>query len=234
MEASNIEKDIFKKSKVNIEALLIYGFIKEKDNYVFTKTIMDNKFLVKIFISKLGEVHGKIYDLSFDNEEYTAYKRINAGSFASLVKLEYENILKDIKKLCFTTDYFLFSQTNRIIKRIIEIYHDEPQFLWEDTPDACVFKNKDTNKWYALVISTDKSKLTDDTGKTEVINIKLDSQEVEILLTKKGYYKAYHMNKKYWISIIFDDTVNDDEIIKLVEKSYAFTLKKGKKYENDK
>lgn len=234
MEASNIEQEMFKKSRVIKDTLLDYGFRKENNNYVFTKNIMDDKFLVKIFISDSGIINGKIYDLSFDNEEYTAYKRMSAGSFASLVKSEYESILKDIKNHCFITDYFLFSQTNRIIKKITKNYHDEPQFLWEDTPDACVFKNQDTNKWYAVVLSTDKSKLTNDTGKIEVINLKLDSWEVEELLTKKGFYKAYHMNKKYWLSIILDDTVSDDEIIALVEKSYSFTKKKGKKHENDK
>ena len=189
----NIESEIFKKSKVNKESLLNYGFIKEKDNYVFTKSIMDDKFLVKVSISKDSEVIGKIYDLSFNSEEYTAYRRMSAGAFASLVKDQYENILKDIKKHCFTTDYFLFPQTNRMIKKIIEEFQEEPHFLWEDTPDACVFKNKDTNKWYAAILTADKSRLTDGAGKIEAINVKLDPKEIEELLTKKGFYKAYHM-----------------------------------------
>ena len=39
-------------------------------------------------------------------------------------------------------------------------------------------------------------------------------QENEILelVGKPGLYKAYHMNKKSWISIVLNDTL-DDEII---------------------
>ncbi|MBP3799889.1 MAG: MmcQ/YjbR family DNA-binding protein, partial [Bacilli bacterium] len=41
------------------------------------------------------------------------------------------------------------------------------------------------------------------------------------LLKKKGYYEAYHMNKKSWITIILDDTVSDNDIKKLIDNSYS-------------
>jgi predicted DNA-binding protein (MmcQ/YjbR family) len=39
-------------------------------------------------------------------------------------------------------------------------------------------------------------------------------------LNTKGIYEAYHMNKKNWITIIFDETLKDSEIESLVDKSY--------------
>ena len=31
---------------------------------------------------------------------------------------------------------------------------------------------------------------------------------------------AYHMNKKYWITVPLDERIEDEELFKLVEKSY--------------
>ena len=42
-------------------------------------------------------------------------------------------------------------------------------------------------------------------------------------MEKNGYYPAYHMNKKNWISIILDDNLSDEDIIDLISKSYNMT-----------
>lgn len=52
-----------------------------------------------------------------------------------------------------------------------------------------------------------------------IINVKLDD-EVEEYLKYEGIYKAYHMNKKKWVSIMLDERVSDDLLLKLVDKSY--------------
>lgn len=40
---------------------------------------------------------------------------------------------------------------------------------------------------------------------------------------------AYHMNKKHWISIIFDGTVPDSKIKNMICESYTLTAPKPKK-----
>ena len=37
------------------------------------------------------------------------------------------------------------------------------------------------------------------------------------------FYKAYHMNKKKWISIILDETLSDEDIFKYIDESYQLT-----------
>ena len=32
------------------------------------------------------------------------------------------------------------------------------------------------------------------------------------ILSQKGYYPAFHMNKKCWVSIILEDALSDEEI----------------------
>lgn len=46
----------------------------------------------------------------------------------------------------------------------------------------------------------------------EVINVKVDSGMIEDILSQKGYYPAFHMNKKCWVSIILEDALSDEEI----------------------
>jgi predicted DNA-binding protein (MmcQ/YjbR family) len=65
---------------------------------------------------------------------------------------------------------------------------------------------------------------------TDVINLKLDKDESPELLKSEGYYPAYHMNKKYWITITLDETVKDSDIMKLIEESHSYTLSKSKKH----
>ncbi len=69
----DIENEIFKRTKVNFDSLIPYGFVKEKDKYIYSSIIMDN-FKVNIVITDKGMVKGKIYDLNFD-DEYTSFRR---------------------------------------------------------------------------------------------------------------------------------------------------------------
>ena len=100
----SIEKDIFKKSKVSENKLIKYGFKKEKDNYIYSKDIMNNCMRIYININKNKELTSKIIDKDF-NEEYTAFRSENSnGSFNSKVREEYKEVLgvekiKEVKDL---------------------------------------------------------------------------------------------------------------------------------------
>ena len=102
----NIEEEIFKNTKSNTKSLLLYGFHKEKENYIYTQKLMNNTMKAEIKINENGNVQGKVYDLD-TQEEYTNFRVENIiGDFANTVKEEYEKILKDIEKSCFTKEFF--------------------------------------------------------------------------------------------------------------------------------
>ncbi len=93
--------------------------------------------------------------------------------------------------------------------------------MWDDTPGCGVFRNKDNDKWFGIIMNIPKNKIVGDSNtEIEVINIKLDEKTDE-LLNKNGIYKAFHMNKKNWVSIILDDTLIDDEIMELIDISVS-------------
>lgn len=221
----SIEYDIFKKSKLNKNKLINYGFKKEKDYYIITKDIMNNCMKVEVIV-KNEEVLSKVIDKDF-NEEYTAFRNNNGGVFSNKVREELEEILIDIREKCSKKESFIFEQSNRLESYIREKYKDSPSFEWETSPNFGVFRNKNTKKWYALVMNVDKSKLNkEESGEVEIVNIKLDENEIIDLLKKDGFYPAWHMNKKYWISILLNDTIVDKYLFELIDESYNYSCKK--------
>ena len=219
-----IEEEIFKKANIHFDKLLSHGFKKEEDGYFYSKNILDNSFRVDIEIKNDGSVHGKIYDLAME-EEYTNFriKKSNA-SYTAQVREEFQNILMDIRNHCCIIKPFLYEQTNRIVEEITKKYNDEPEFEWSKFPGYAVFRNSKSRKWYGIIMNIDRKKLDNTFSKeVEIIDIKLDPKKVEALQKQKGFYPAYHMNKRSWITILLDDTIPDQKIMNLIEESYSYT-----------
>ena len=219
----NIEKEIFKKSVIVFDKLIPYGFRKEKENYIIRKKIMDDTLEIIVKITLSGDIQGKVMDLSF-GEEYTNYRLENQmGEFASQVREEYSNFLLSIRDRCTITSDFTFDQTNRLSNWIVEKYHDQPDFPWEKSPSDGIFRNPKNGKWYGLIMNIDRSKIDDEKGEVEILNVKLEGEKIQKILGRKGFYKAYHMNKEKWITIVLDGTLKDEEIQKYLEESHQFT-----------
>lgn len=214
----NLEKEIFKKSIINFDKITKYGFVKKEKKYFFEKNFLTD-FKAIISIDMNGIVKGKVIDLQI-NEEYLGLRTEIQGTFASKIKESYKDILIDIRNNCFDNKFFIFEQTNRINNYIKTKYNNEPEFLWESTPGCGVYRNKINNKWYGIIMYVDLKKISNESGEVEILNVKLDQNKIKKLLEKKGYYKAYHMNKKDWITIVLNDTLKDEEIFSLIDESY--------------
>ena len=146
------------------------------------------------------------------------------GTFVGKVRETYETFLENLAGKCCVDTPFIFPQSNRLSNLIKEKYNTTPEFLWEKFPGFGVFRNQKSRKWFGLISNIDKSKLDKKhSGEIEILNIKLDKDEILELVKKSGFYPAYHMNKKSWITIILDDTIPDKNIINLIDKSYKFS-----------
>lgn len=224
-----IEQDIFKRAKINLKSLKPYGFIKTKNIWKYEKEFMDGKFLALIEVNNDGIIKGKVIDRENEEEYLPMTVKVSGSAFAGIVKSHYEDILDDIKEKCAVSEHFLFPQSNRIAELILEKYNVKPDFPWKDYDTFGVFRNSDTNKWFALIMNIDKSKLIKkEKGEVDVINLKLDKDEITELIQKKGYYPAYHMNKKNWITLILDETLTDLTIMGHIDESYSYTFGKRK------
>ncbi len=217
-----LEKEIFERAKVDFNKLVEYGFDKKQDTYYYSSVFLDG-FRADITVDHKGVLTGKVYDLSME-EEYINFRiESQKGEFVSRVRESYKSLLEDIKIKCFKNVYFVSKQANRITDFIMECYHDEPVFPWESEKHG-VFKNSHNDKWYALIMYIDGEKIDQKkTGKIEALNIKLPPPKITELLKRKGFYPAYHMNKKNWLTIILDDTLEDEEIMEYIKESHQFT-----------
>ena len=94
--------------------------------------------------------------------------------------------------------------------------------------DTTVLRHKDTGKWFGIImnISGNKVGLSPEI-KVDVMNVKCKPEDTftarEI---SSGILPAYHMNKKHWISILLNGTVEKELTEALLENSYELTKKK--------
>lgn len=196
----------------------------------YEKLFLNNLFKAIIEINDKGEVTGTVYDLENDDEFLPLRIENNQGAFASKVKDEYEKILIEIRNNCFTKKYFIYPQSNRITKAIDEKYGNKPEFLWEKFDGSGIFRNTESKKWYGAILDVDRGKLQKGkSGIIEVLDIKLEPDEIQELLLQPNFYPAYHMNKKYWITIILDESLPDNIILDLIKKSYELSFNKKRK-----
>ena len=81
-----------------------------------------------------------------------------------------------------------------IFKYIKEKYNANPEYLWDDTPDAAIFRHQKNKKWFALIMIVNSE---------EYINVKTEPVYSDLLRNQYDYIiPAYHMNKEHWNSII--------------------------------
>lgn len=226
----SLEEEIFSKNKIIYEKLIPFGFSKINDSYVISKNILDDSFIIKVIINN-DKIIARVFDTTFE-DEYILYRFENKNDFALKVASLVTSFLKEIKDSCTTSNYFYFSQANNIASLIYQRYHDVPDFPWPDLPNSGVFRNPLNQKWYGLIMAINKQKLlpnSKDNSLVEIINIKLDSQEIDNLIDNKNFFRAYHMNKKNWLSILLEGQIDDETIMSYIDKSHDFTIKKSLK-----
>ena len=216
----NIEKELFERYEIDTNKLKKYGFKSDNEKLIYKKNILDDKFIIVIEYDK--KIKGKIIEVEF-NDEYTNFRRETLGEFNAAIKLEFINLLTDIRDKCCTRNGFKYNQTRRINEYINNKYSIKPEFPWDKYPGFAVYRNKVNNKWFGLVGNVKKSTLNkkDKSDElVEIINLKIQESALNDLLIQDGYYEAYHMNKKNWISIILDDTLSDETIYKWIDNSF--------------
>lgn len=112
-------------------------------------------------------------------------------------------------------------QRDRLIEEISDRYSSQVEYLWESSPESGAVRRGDNRKWFGAFLAVGGDRLGLDTKeKCYVLNVKCHPLLIGSLLTEKGYFPAYHMNKSNWVSILLDDTLPDSEIMALVDQSY--------------
>lgn len=219
-------EDIFKRKKINAEKLLVYGFEADKKKYTYKTGIMDGNFILYISINENEIPDTSLIDLE-NGEEYTLYKTNAPGAFVGEVRLEIERVLSDISLKCYEAEIFKEEQSKMLIDYVRQKYGDELEFLWPKSPDNAIWRRKDNKKWYGILLAISKNKLGLNSQEiVEVIDLRAKPEELENLIDGKLYFPGWHMNKKYWYTMILDGSIPYDEICRRVDQSYELDDKK--------
>lgn len=222
---NKIIQSIFKNKKANDEKLLNYGFNKVGEAFVY-QTDMFQQFLLKIKISG-GEVQTLVIE-NDTQEPYTLFLTSEAqGSFVGAVRQQYQDILTDIANKCFDKNVFKTQMAKKVIDYVSRKYGDELEFLWEKFDDNAIWRREDNKKWYGAILTVKKCKLglsTDE--KVEVLDLRAKPENLQRLIDNVHIFSGYHMNKKYWISVLLDECTNEKEVFDLIDQSYIIAGQK--------
>jgi predicted DNA-binding protein (MmcQ/YjbR family) len=111
-----------------------------------------------------------------------------------------------------------------VIRYIAETYGAAPEYLWSDSPDACIFRHSDNRKWFAIIQNVPRSKLgLPGEGSADLLNTKCGPLLSGSYLGKPGIKPAWHMNKTHWIGALLDGTAAEADIRELLDLSFSLT-----------
>ena len=216
--------EIFKAYQFNRKKAKEYGFVEKQGVWTYSCQILQGDFVMTVSITA-DNVSFQVFDQETGDLYPQVHMESMRGTFVGSVREACLEVLYGIRKACFEVQEFLCPQTKRILTRVQEKYENQLEYLWEKSPDTAVLRHEDNQKWYAVLmkISWEKLDKTQE-GLVEVVNLKHD--QVADLLVEKGIYPAFHMNKRYWISLPLDDTLTDEKVLELFERSWFLTSKK--------
>ena len=216
--------EIFKSYQFNKEKAHAYGFVENGEVWTYSCQILQGEFFMTVSITP-DNVSFQVFDQETGDLYPQVHMESMTGSFVASVREACLEILYQIRKACFDVQDFICPQTKRIMAQVQEKYGNQLEYLWEKSPDTAVLRHEDNQKWYAVVMRIPWDKLEKGReGLVEAVNLKHD--QVADLLSQKGIYPAFHMNKRYWLSLALDDSLQDEEALELIEKSWNLTVKK--------
>ena len=212
--------EIFDKNIFNSKLAIAYGFSKIGNYYVLQSDIDVENFNVIVKIGK-DSFEVNVIELPF-SEEYILFNVLDSnGKFVSKIRKKVNELIKDIVKSCFTSlDY-----RKILLDYVREKYGTIPEEPWKDNNHATI-KTSNSKKWYGIFMSIPYKTLgLEKSGKIDVLNVKLNPDLIENLIDKKHFFPAYHMNKKYWITILLDSDTDLNLVKSLIDESFKLVEK---------
>ena len=101
---------------------------------------------------------------------------------------------------------------------------------FSDDFDTTVLRHSDTGKWFGIIMNISRCKVgLEGEGRIDVMNLKCKPEETfEAREMCEAIVPAYHMNKKHWISLVFNNSISKELMEALIDNSYELTRKKSR------
>ncbi len=216
---------LFADKKADGEKLLSFGFERKAEGFTGRFPMGESGFTLLVSVVPPRGISATVYDDG--GEVYTLHLVDEAvGGFVGRIRAANESLLRDIAEQCFTHDVFKAKQSQAAARYAKEKYGDELEFLWADLPDAAVLRRKDSRKWYAVFMTVGKNKLgLDGAEKAEILDVRVAPEELPKIADYKSYFPGYHMNKKHWLTILLDGSVDIHTVYRYLDSSYLLAKK---------
>ena len=225
-----IEETVFERKKIVAERALGFGFARSGDGLIYCRDLLSGDFRAEIRVGPDGSVSGRVIDVMNDEEYAPLRAEGMRGAYVSGVRAAYTAILEEIAERCCDERLFASEQANRIANEVKAAWGILPDFPFDEDAyrTAGVLRHADNGKWFGLIMRVKKSVLAgeSDSARIDVMNLKADPAKIPDLCKIDGIYPAYHMNRKYWISMALDERVGDELAMELVRESFRLTRKK--------
>lgn len=163
-----------------------------------------------------------------NEEEYWPLRSDNfGGSYVATVREKYRELLETIAGNVCVHVLFASAQANRITDLILSSFDVKPDFPWreEQVQTYGAFRHADTKKWFALIMNVKRSALlkNKDSRLIDIINLKTQAADKDAQQYPGSVFPAYHMNHQTWISVVLDESLSDDIVMNLVQRSFNLT-----------
>lgn len=114
------------------------------------------------------------------------------------------------------------------IQSLQNVSYDCP---FDEDFDSTVMRHEESGKWFGLIMSVSGNKIgRQRLDHLDIINLKSNPEDSVILFELyPTIIPAYHMNKTHWITVPLDNSINENLICSLIDKSYYLTKSRGKK-----
>ena len=111
-----------------------------------------------------------------------------------------------------------------------EQYGVEPEILPFSRENYEIYRHASSGKWFAVFVVKDRTVFgLPGEGETEILCVKIkDPYYADFLMRQPGYLRGYPSGKWNWVSVVLDGSVPFDEILPLLDESYAATKTKTK------
>ena len=139
----------------------------------------------------------------------------SGGATVTALRAEAESFLARVGAVCFGVR----PHRAEVLRYCKETYGTEADYPFQDS-NAQVLR-KPSGKWYGLLMTIPAEKLgLPRKDEVDVINLKATPERIANP-DFASVFPAWHMNRKYWISVLLDSAIPTELLHTLIDESYG-------------
>ena len=140
----------------------------------------------------------------------------SGGATVTALREETDAFLREIGKTCFGVN----DHKEAVLSYCRATYGTEPDYPFEGDYAPAQVLRKPSGKWYGLMMTVPADRLDKRfRGNADLLNLKAKPERIAAA-DVVSVFPAWHMNKKYWLTVRLDSAVDPDLLHTLIDESY--------------